>query len=411
KMSKNQKATSVKAAQPPAVEQLQHSLPLTQDELTKRASNALRTVRLASVANGAICYRTPNSIKKSLQLFEPSELLLTITLSSEAKSIKSSDGNTIILTLPNLVHCPDTESGCLITKDLPRAPADYDATSAHYAELLKSCGVKASLTVLPLRELTVAYMPHEAKRRLCYAYDYFLADRTIVHRLGNKLGKQFGAKNRRKLPMPVDLEAKNLSAEIERALRCVRVCLNGSTLSCLVGQMTPLSRGGSSSDKDRLDEDQRLLANIVSACQQSAQRLASQYGLSIAGLYLRYPSCGNVPIFVADPAATKTASGADLAKTTKKKEARDLDKDLAELSASLWDQELLSKAGKKKKTTKAKTAQAEKKLKQSKNKRKEIGKISKSASTEQKQKTADKKKVGRPQKQKKKSNKRVPADA
>lgn len=45
--------------------------------------------------------------------------------------------------------------------------------------------------MISLEKLRKNYFPFEAKRKLCQSYDLFLADRAVVTRLPQLLGKEF----------------------------------------------------------------------------------------------------------------------------------------------------------------------------------------------------------------------------
>ena len=101
----------------------------------------------------------------------------------------------------------------------------------HFKDLISSQGVEVS-SVIPLRELKVEYKAFEAKTALCHRHEAFLADEKILRLLPKFLGKAFYA--RRKFPLPINLTSKNLSKDVEKALRTVVVPLsNKGTCSML----------------------------------------------------------------------------------------------------------------------------------------------------------------------------------
>ena len=101
----------------------------------------------------------------------------------------------------------------------------------HFKDLISSQGVEVS-SVIPLRELKVEYKTFEAKTALCHRHEAFLADEKILRFLPKFLGKAFYS--RRKFPLPINLTSKNLSKEVEKALRTVVVPMsNKGTCSML----------------------------------------------------------------------------------------------------------------------------------------------------------------------------------
>ncbi|KAI8828625.1 ribosomal protein L1p/L10e family-domain-containing protein [Chytriomyces cf. hyalinus JEL632] len=102
---------------------------------------------------------------------------------------------------------------CLFTKDPQK---DFKA-------LLQEKGVSVD-KVIGVSKLKANYHSYEAKRKLCDSYDLFLSDDRIVSLLPPLIGKAFFAK--KKHPVPVDLTAKDLAAEIESARAATYLHLN-----------------------------------------------------------------------------------------------------------------------------------------------------------------------------------------
>jgi len=104
--------------------------------------------------------------------------------------------------------------------------------------------------VLALRELKVEYKTYESKTALCHLYDHFLADSRIIRLLPQFLGKAFY--KRKKFPIQVNLEAKELSKEIEKGVRTVCLPLKHA------GSCATVTVGLASSTQDQ------LLSNLTS---------------------------------------------------------------------------------------------------------------------------------------------------
>ena len=80
-----------------------------------------------------------------------------------------------------------TDTVCLIVKDTEGR--NYDKTGRHWRDLLREQGIPLNgVQILPLRELTVCYMSHEAKRQLVCSHDWFLADQRIAASLAQQAG-------------------------------------------------------------------------------------------------------------------------------------------------------------------------------------------------------------------------------
>lgn len=132
--------------------------------------------------------------------------------------------------------CAPADTKCLIVKDT--VGRNYDKTGRHWRELLAEKGVSLdSLQVLSLRELTVSYMSHEAKRQFVCSHDWFLTDKRVAHRLPNKLGRMAYGRLRARIPSPLDLEAADLPAQIKSAEHLVRLYVDGrgARVACIIG--------------------------------------------------------------------------------------------------------------------------------------------------------------------------------
>ncbi|KAJ3026945.1 UNVERIFIED_CONTAM: hypothetical protein HDU68_004792 [Siphonaria sp. JEL0065] len=102
---------------------------------------------------------------------------------------------------------------CLFTKDPQK----------DYKDLLEEKGIKIE-KVIGVSKLKANYHSYEAKRQLCDSFDMFLTDDRIVSLLPPLLGKTFFARKRH--PVPVNLKAKNVATEIEKAISGTYLHLN-----------------------------------------------------------------------------------------------------------------------------------------------------------------------------------------
>lgn len=119
---------------------------------------------------------------------------------------------------------------CLFVKDLQKGlKVDHEDTIRHFTDLLAEKGIKGVTQVISLRELKVEYKQFEAKIQLSNKFDLFLADDRIIRLLPKFLGKPFYS--RKKLPLQINLQAKDLSKEMARCLNTTQLPLT-HTGSC-----------------------------------------------------------------------------------------------------------------------------------------------------------------------------------
>lgn len=114
---------------------------------------------------------------------------------------------------------------CLITKD----PHD------EYKKKVREMGLKAVTKVMSVSKLRKNYVPYEARRKLCAAYDVFLADNRVLPLLPKLLGKKFfGAK---KTPIVVDLVKEDMKTELTTAIESTYLHLTTGPCSTVkIGQ-------------------------------------------------------------------------------------------------------------------------------------------------------------------------------
>jgi len=170
---------------------------------------------------------------------------------SAIKLPRVSDAQVLKLLLPHPTT-PATRDVCLIVKDFEKGiRPDHEPTVAHYEALLAEKGVKGVTKVMSLRELKVEYKTFESKTALSHLYDHFLVDARIIRLVPKFLGKPFY--QRKKFPVQVKLDSKDLVKEMEKALStsCLALTHTG-TSSCVTVGLTSMP------------EDQ-LCANLVAA--------------------------------------------------------------------------------------------------------------------------------------------------
>uniref|UniRef100_A0A8C6EPC8 Ribosomal L1 domain-containing protein 1 n=1 Tax=Marmota marmota marmota TaxID=9994 RepID=A0A8C6EPC8_MARMA len=118
----------------------------------------------------------------------------------------------IRLSLPHGIRS-DLSEVCLFTKD--ERPS-IEETERFYRKLLNKHGIKTISRIIPFKALKTEYKAYEAKLRLLSSFDFFLADDRIRRLLPSHIGKHFY--RRKKVPVPVNLLAKNLSKEINSSV-------------------------------------------------------------------------------------------------------------------------------------------------------------------------------------------------
>jgi len=181
---------------------------------------------------------------------------------------------------------------CLIVKDLKKGlKEDHEDSVNHFKDLLEDQGVKQVTEVISLRQLKVEYKQYETKLALTKRFDVFLADDRITRLLPKFLGKPFYA--RKKFPVPVNLKAKALSAEIDRGMHTVTVPLShhGTTSRALIGYTTM--------------EQNQVVENLGAMLTLLANRYPGGVK-NIRSLHIKTENSPAVPIHV------NTASGNDL---------------------------------------------------------------------------------------------------
>ncbi|KAG9085913.1 hypothetical protein FRC06_003370 [Ceratobasidium sp. 370] len=122
---------------------------------------------------------------------------------------------------------PRTSPICLITKDPQR----------EYKDLLAAQNIKFIPRVVGVTKLKGKFKPFEARRQLLKDHGLFLADDRVVPLLPKLLGKMFF--DAKKQPIPVNLQRKELKAELERAVSSTYMHQNQGT--CTAIKIAPMS--------------------------------------------------------------------------------------------------------------------------------------------------------------------------
>lgn len=224
--------------------------------------------------------------EKKSQLFGAEETPVNLQISG-IKIAKESRKHLLKIALPH-IPLADNKDVCIFVKDLQKGlKVDHEDSVNHFKDLISSQGVEVS-SVISLRELKVEYKAFEAKTALCHRHEAFLADEKILRLLPKFLGKAFYA--RRKFPLPINLTSKNLSKDVEKALRTVVVPLsNKGTCSML--------RIGNTSMKPS-----HLVDNILQATEILAKKYPGGWK-NIRSIHLKTETSMSIPIHISNLSA------------------------------------------------------------------------------------------------------------
>ncbi|ROL51699.1 Ribosomal L1 domain-containing protein 1 [Anabarilius grahami] len=189
-----------------------------------------------------------------------------------------------IIRIP-LPHALRTESGdvCLFTKDEPNMTPEQ--TRRFYKKLLTERGVKHVIEVIPFKMLKTEYKPFEAKKRLLGNFDLFLADARIRRRLPSQIGKHFYL--RKKSPLSVNLESKNLASYMERLILGTTISVSNKGSCC----MARVAHSDMATDE--------IVENVITAVSTISSKLAKT-GTNIKIIHLKSETSVALPIYTSD---------------------------------------------------------------------------------------------------------------
>merc|ERR1719203_997464 len=215
-------------------------------------------------------------------LFESEGEKITLQISG-IKLPRINDSQIIKIRLPH-TPMPPSRDVCLIVKDLEKGiKPDHEATVEHFQSLLADKGINQITQVISLRELKVEYKQYEAKTQLCHRFDLFLADARIIRLLPQFLGKAFY--KRKKLPIQVDLNCKDLKGEMERALNTVTLPLKHT------GSCSSVSVGYSSLSEEQLTE------NTLAVLKTIVDKYPGGWP-NVRSVYVKSQSTPSLPLYV-----------------------------------------------------------------------------------------------------------------
>ncbi|XP_061612060.1 ribosomal L1 domain-containing protein 1 isoform X2 [Phyllopteryx taeniolatus] len=176
-----------------------------------------------------------------------------------------------------------SEEVCLFTRDEPQMTADQ--TERFYKKLMTERGVKNVTEIIPFKVLKTEYKPFEAKRRLLGNFDMFLSDDRIRRRLPSHIGKHFY--ERKKEPLSVNLQSKNLARDIQKLVQGTSVRVNNKGSCC----MARVGHSGMTADE--------LTENIEAAVQTLAEKIRMK-GPVLKIVHLKSEKSVALPIYTSD---------------------------------------------------------------------------------------------------------------
>ncbi|XP_008934810.1 PREDICTED: ribosomal L1 domain-containing protein 1, partial [Merops nubicus] len=178
---------------------------------------------------------------------------------------------------------PETTEVCLFTKDEPNLSAEQ--TENLYRKLLIQNGIRSVSQIISYKTLKKEYKLFEAKRRLLNRFDLFLSDDRIRRLLPSHLGKHFY--ERKKVPLSVNLKAKNLAKELQKHIQ-------GTTLPVTNKGCCYTARIGHTGMKAN-----EIVDNIFAAAEVIARKLPKRWK-NVKILHLKTLKSVALPIFTAN---------------------------------------------------------------------------------------------------------------
>ncbi|XP_037007111.2 ribosomal L1 domain-containing protein 1 [Artibeus jamaicensis] len=208
------------------------------------------------------------------------------------------------LSLPHGIRS-DLADVCLFTKDEPNVTPEK--TECFYKKLLNNHGIKTISQVIPFRTLKKEYKAYEAKLRLLGSFDLFLTDARIRRLLPSHLGRHFY--KRKKVPVPVNLKAKNLSKEINASIggTVLNISKSGSCSTIRIGHTGM--------------QAQHITENIVAVTKMLSQKLPEKWE-SVKLLYVKTERSVALPVFSSFVSSRDEAKGVYTPSQKKKEEKK-----------------------------------------------------------------------------------------
>ncbi|KAM3592508.1 uncharacterized protein V6R79_020359 [Siganus canaliculatus] len=189
---------------------------------------------------------------------------------------------TIRIPLPHAQR-PDSGEVCLFTRDEPKMTPEQ--TQRFYKKMLEVKGVKHISEIIPYKALKTEYKPYEAKRRLLGNFDMFLSDDRVRRLLPSHLGKHFY--ERKKEPLCVNLQSKQLARDVERLVQGTNIKINKKGCCC----MARIAHSGMTADE--------VTDNIEAAVKTVADKIRMK-GPVMKVIHLKSEKSVALPIYTSD---------------------------------------------------------------------------------------------------------------
>lgn len=191
----------------------------------------------------------------------------------------------ICIPLPHPFNAREGVDICMFVKD-DKSGAGHKAAKKKLEKFANKAGVAK---VIGTSKLRTKYESYESKRNLCREYDLFLADDRILPSLPKLIGKSFF--KQKKQPVPVDLTAKDWTAQVDKAKSCTTMLLSaGSCMSIKV------ARSSQSTDE--------VLANADAILEAVAGSIPKKWD-NVQAVYLRSADSVALPVYQSLPTETK----------------------------------------------------------------------------------------------------------
>ncbi|XP_068161541.1 ribosomal L1 domain-containing protein 1 [Antennarius striatus] len=205
-----------------AVLRMRHFLTRVAGSMAEQGQ-ALDRVQVKKAVQALQAYMKTKSSKSSLFTDDDEPISVLFTFWKIPK-----EGQTIRIPLPHGQRT-DTEEVCLFTRDEPKMTSEQ--TQRFYKKLLEEKGVKNITEIIPYKVLKTEYKPYEAKRRLLGNFSMFISDDRIRRLLPSHLGKHFYL--RKKEPLTVNLQSKQLARDIQRIIQGTSLKINNKGSCCM----------------------------------------------------------------------------------------------------------------------------------------------------------------------------------
>nr|XP_027796487.1 ribosomal L1 domain-containing protein 1 isoform X1 [Marmota flaviventris] len=214
----------------------------------------------------------------------------------------------IRLSLPHGIRS-DLSEVCLFTKD---EHPSIEETERFYRKLLNKHGIKTISRIIPFKALKTEYKAYEAKLRLLSSFDFFLADDRIRRLLPSHIGKHFY--RRKKVPVPVNLLAKNLSKEINSSVggTVLNISKSGSCSTIRIGHTGM--------------QIQHIIENIITITKTLSEKLPEKWD-SVKLLFVKTERSVSLPVFSSFVSCQNENDRVSFRKLKEKKEAKQKEKE------------------------------------------------------------------------------------